>query len=521
MAIYQRARPTRFDEVVGQDHVKEPLVAAVRRGAVGHAYLFSGPRGVGKTTTARLLAMAVNCRDASPERRPCGVCESCTLIQRGAHPDVIELDAASNNSVDDVRDMREKVRLAAILGGTRVWILDEAHMLSRAAANALLKTLEEPPPGLVFVLATTESEKLPATVLSRCQHFRFRRLADDEIAGKLARLAAEAGVSIDAAGLALVARAADGAMRDAESLLERLLGLGRAVQRDDVEAALGLPSRDRLWTLAVALAEGDLAGLLEGAAELYRDGFAPRTVAEQLARTLRDALLTLVAGGEGPRLAVGRDALIRALHALDDAEERFVRRGDLYALEVSLIRAHAALAGLWPARGEADEFVATTATATATTIAPPRRAPPAAPAAALATGEEAAPPAPAESPSGGATAGGTAADDAGDGDVPSPRAEAPRRTGRGTTFSWHQALSRAGTQLKAFLQPAEATVSEGAIVLHYADRFTFHFGQLAKREQELYALIDEAGGAGLSVLVEGPGGRLRRAGEGSATAKKA
>jgi DNA polymerase III subunit gamma/tau len=527
MAIYQQARPTRFDQVVGQDHVKEPLVAAVRRGAVGHAYLFSGPRGVGKTTSARLLAMAVNCREGAPEERPCGVCESCTLVQRGSHPDVIELDAASNNSVDDVRDLREKVRLAPILGGTRVWILDEAHMLSRAAANALLKTLEEPPPGLLFVLATTESEKLPATVLSRCQHFRFRRLSDDEIAGKLARLVEAAGASIDEAGLALVARAADGAMRDAESLLERLLALQRSITRDDVEASLGLPSRDRLWALATALADGDLATLLEGAAELYRDGFAPRTVAEQLARTLRDALVTLVADGDGPRLAVGRDALVRALHALDDAEERFVRRGDLYALEVSLIRAQAALSGLLRESPAGDatldplaEHLPPAPTVATPVVATPLVATPAVATPAVATGSDlpAAPeqpgPASGESlPSSRPSARTT---------PPAPsRAEAKPRSGRGPTFSWHHALTSAGPQLKAFLHPAEASVIDGMLVLRYAERFTFHFNQLAQREQELYALVDEAGGSELSVLVEGPGGRLRRTVAGDGGGKKA
>ncbi|MBW6457446.1 MAG: DNA polymerase III subunit gamma/tau, partial [Trueperaceae bacterium] len=274
-SIYQRARPRRFDEVVGQEHVKDVLLAALRLGRVGHAYLFSGPRGVGKTTTARLLAMAVNC-DAEAAERPCGACESCLLVQRGDHPDVIELDAASNNSVDDVRDLREKVRLASLRGGRRVWVLDEAHMLSRAAANALLKTLEEPPPGLVFVLATTEPEKLPPTVLSRCQHFRFRRLSVEQIRSKLTRLAAEAGVEADEDALSLVARAADGAMRDAESLLERLLVEGERVTLERAEAALGLPPGERLLQLAVALADGAWDALLGEAGAPYRDGLAPR-----------------------------------------------------------------------------------------------------------------------------------------------------------------------------------------------------------------------------------------------------
>lgn len=485
MAIYARARPTRFDEVVGQDHVKEPLAAAVRRDAVGHAYLFSGPRGVGKTTTARLLAMAVNCRAVDAPERPCGRCESCTSIQRGAHPDVVELDAASNNSVDDVRDLREKVRLTPLGGGTRVWILDEAHMLSRAAANALLKTLEEPPPGLLFVLATTESEKLPATVLSRCQHFRFRRLSDDEIHGKLTRLVGEAGVEAEPSALALVARAADGAMRDAESLLERLLSLGRPVSHADAEEALGLPSRDRLWSLATALADGDLATLLEGAAALYRDGFAPRTVAEQVARTLRDALVALVTDdGDAPRLDTDEHALVRALHALDDAEERFVRSGDLYALEISLIRAHAAMVGLLT-RHEA---------AVVATGAPGAARPDVAQTPVRGGGEGDAQPAETPGPT-----------------VPPPVVAPARAASRPPApgFTWHQVLGLAGPQLKAFLFPAEATIDGGTLLLRYGERHTFHYNQLASREEEFYALVDRAGG-GVDVVIEGPTGRVRR-----------
>ena len=290
-AIYQRARPATFGEVVGQEHVKELLSAALQADRTGHAYLFSGPRGVGKTTTARLLAMALNCENDDPTARPCGACEACLAIRGGRHPDVVELDAASNNSVDDVRELRERVHLASLRGGTRVWILDEAHMLSAAAANALLKTLEEPPPGLVFVLATTEPERLPPTVLSRCQHFRFRRLSVPEIAGKLAGLCEAAGVEAEPAALELVARAAEGAMRDAESLLERLLATGGRIGREAAESALGLPPRDRLERLAEALATDALDELLEGATDLYRDGFSPRTVAEQLARLLRDAVV--------------------------------------------------------------------------------------------------------------------------------------------------------------------------------------------------------------------------------------
>jgi DNA polymerase III subunit gamma/tau len=165
-AIYQRARPVRWEDVVGQEHVKDVLKAALAQGRVGHAYLFSGPRGVGKTTTARLIAMTANCTGPMP--KPCGECESCLSVRAGSHPDVMEIDAASNNSVDDVRDLREKVSLAAMHGGKKIYILDEAHMMSRAAFNALLKTLEEPPSHVIFILATTEPEKIIPTILSRC-----------------------------------------------------------------------------------------------------------------------------------------------------------------------------------------------------------------------------------------------------------------------------------------------------------------------------------------------------------------
>ncbi len=337
-ALYQRARPVRFDEVVGQEHVKSVLLAGVRSGRTGHAYLFSGPRGVGKTTTARLLAMAVNCDHEDLEQRPCGVCESCRMVQSGSHPDVFELDAASNNSVEDVRDLREKVHLASLRGGVRVWILDEAHMLTKAAANALLKTLEEPPPGSLFVLATTEPEKLPATVLSRCQHFRFRRLSDAEISGKLAALCEAAGVSAEPDALQLVAQAADGGMRDAESMLERLLVVEGSITLEDAEGALGLPPRDRLQALALGVSTGAIRSTLETAEGLYRDGFSPRTLAEQLGRCLRDALYEQVKDGTGFRLPLDDAALMRLIHALDDDMERFVRHGDLYALEVTLIK---------------------------------------------------------------------------------------------------------------------------------------------------------------------------------------
>ncbi len=481
MAIYQQARPITFDQVIGQEHVKTVLVAALKRERIGHAYLFSGPRGVGKTTTARLLAMAVNCEQENPEQRPCGQCESCQLVRAGNHPDVIELDAASNNSVEDIRDLRDKVRLSSMRGGMRVWVLDEAHMLSRAASNALLKTLEEPPEKLVFILATTEPEKLPPTILSRCQHFRFRRLSEEEIKSKLISLCEKANVEAEVSALQLVARAADGAMRDAESLLERLLATGESITRDIAEDALGLPPQDQMRKLALQLSQSDLASVLSLVTELYFSGFAPSSLADHLTQTFRDALAAKVLEDDDFTLDCSVEDLLRVIHALDDEKDRFAKRDNLFSLEVALIKALNALTHNLPSAQVAASFeqesrsVATTSSPVLPDFDPLAKTPKASP-------------------------------------TKDSRAATPMMpvSADGTGFSWHKVKKAADPRLKAFLMPAIES-SEGKVIkLSFSDKHKFHFGQLKNQQDELLELITNLFGPGFELILEGPGGSVRK-----------
>ncbi len=477
-AIYQRARPISWEQVVGQEHVKDVLQGALEAGRVGHAYLFSGPRGVGKTTTARLIAMTANCQSVG--KKPCGECESCLSVRAGSHPDVLEIDAASNNSVDDVRDLREKVGLSAMRGGKKIYILDEAHMMSRAAFNALLKTLEEPPEHVIFILATTEPEKILPTILSRCQHYRFRRLTAEEIAGKLGTLAIQEGAQAEDDALQLIGRLADGAMRDGESLLERMLAAGQDVTLSGVEAALGLPPSERVRQMAQALLDLDAGPLLSGAAQLYRDGYAARTVVEGLVSALGAALhaeLGLSSEGQLDRADVPR--LLRLQAALDAQEARFSRGADQLSLELALT--HALIAGEGsPAQTQpasAAPIRASSQSAGLSADASARLSKLEREVSALQSGSagsgESAPPA--FNPAGSrAPAAARAA-------VTAP-ALAP------TGGSWGDVLTLANMQMRAFLKPARMHAEAGYASLSYDARGKFHAKQVYDKFGEVGAL---------------------------------
>jgi DNA polymerase III subunit gamma/tau len=288
-ALYRKWRPRRFSDVLGQEHIITILQNQVRSGRISHAYLFCGARGTGKTSVAKILSRAVNC-EALQDGEPCDQCRNCEQIEA---VDIVEIDAASNNGVDEIRDLREKVRLSPVIGKYKVYIIDEVHMLSTGAFNALLKTLEEPPAHIIFILATTEPHKLPATVLSRCQRFDFWRLSVAEIEKRLRQVVKETGAKADEEAIREIARAADGGMRDALSILEQCLSISeREVSAQDVTTLLGNVDRQTLYTLAGSLIGGDAAGALLCLNDIINKGKDPSTITKDMILHFRNLLLT-------------------------------------------------------------------------------------------------------------------------------------------------------------------------------------------------------------------------------------
>jgi len=303
----RKHRPMTFAEVTGQAHVVKTLTNALASGRTAHAYLFSGMRGVGKTTMARILAKALNC-EKGPTPTPCLTCASCREIGAGTSFDVMEIDGASSNSVDDVREMRETIKTGPARGHYRVYIIDEVHMLSTAAFNALLKTLEEPPAHVVFVFATTESHKIPQTILSRCQHFTFRRIPRREVIDTLQRVAQVEGIAIDERNLSALARASDGSLRDALSLLDQAVAFGgKQVAADDLMTMLGSVPHELLRGVLEATLARDAAGALRALAAVQDYGCDVRQFAGELMEHVRNLLVAKVVAAADDLIEVGQE----------------------------------------------------------------------------------------------------------------------------------------------------------------------------------------------------------------------
>ncbi|MBR4827863.1 MAG: DNA polymerase III subunit gamma/tau, partial [Oscillospiraceae bacterium] len=293
LALYRKYRPTRFSDVVGQEDIIAALRNQVAAGRTGHAYLFTGVRGTGKTTLARMLAKAVNCPNTK-DGEPCGECEICRGIDNGSVLDVTEIDAASNNRVDDVRDLLDETSYTPAMCNMRVYIVDEVHMLTMQAFNALLKTLEEPPRHVMFILATTEVQKVPATILSRCQRFDFKRIPEDMIAERVRYVAAQEGISVTEEASSLIARLSDGALRDALSLLDTCASLDTNVDEEVVKRLAGVTDREYLFDLADRIRDRDITGALGIVSELYNNSMDPVRLLPEMIRHYRNLLMVRV-----------------------------------------------------------------------------------------------------------------------------------------------------------------------------------------------------------------------------------
>src|SRR5271154_999965 len=319
--LARKYRPQKFSDVIGQEHVTRTLQNAIAQERIAHGYIFSGHRGIGKTTVARILAMALNCRSGAndkPLTEPCGVCDSCTEIRNGNSVDVIEIDAATNRGIDEIRELREGARYRPARDRFKIYILDEAHQITDAAFNALLKTLEEPPDHIVFMLATTQPEDIPQTIRSRCQHFSFRAVKFEDIVGQLREIAIKEKIPADDDALALLAEAGDGSLRDALSILDQsIASTPDHLTLDSVRSLIGSAPAAALETVMQAVAESASEKILVLVDELIGEGHSPTHFARQLVRFLRNVTVARIAGKDSELLQISSDERNRVARIAD------------------------------------------------------------------------------------------------------------------------------------------------------------------------------------------------------------
>lgn len=311
LVLARKFRPQKFDDVAGQEPVIRTLANAIGQGRIGHAFLFSGPRGVGKTSVARILAKSLNC-EKGPTAEPCNVCPNCKEITEGTSMDVREIDGASNRGIDEIRELRENVKFAPAASKYKIYIIDEVHMLTREAFNALLKTLEEPPGHVIFIFATTENNKVPATILSRCQCYDFRRISLKQIADNLAIISAKEGITISPTALSWVAEAGDGSMRDAQSIFDQVISYsGLTISDEDVEDILGLADRKYLYRLSEAVMARNAGACLMILEEAYLAGIDMKHFYSMLLRHFRNLLLMKIAADGGSSFDIAPEQVVK------------------------------------------------------------------------------------------------------------------------------------------------------------------------------------------------------------------
>ncbi len=326
--LARKYRPQKFSEVIGQEHVTRTLKNAIEQGRIAHGYIFSGHRGIGKTTIARILAMALNCQSQDHAvSEPCGVCDSCREIRAGNSVDVIEIDAATNRGIDEIRELRDAARYRPARDRYKIWILDEAHQITDAAFNALLKTLEEPPGHVVFMMATTQPEDIPQTIRSRCQHFSFHAVRFDDIVQQLRDIANQESIAADDAALAMLAEVGDGSMRDALSIMDQAIACcGTRLSADVVRGLVGTVSSDVLEDIMRAVADNSSQDVLCVVDRVLVEGQSAQHFARQMVRFLRNVMVAKVAGGDSPVMQISRDERGRVARVAESFSEEELAR---------------------------------------------------------------------------------------------------------------------------------------------------------------------------------------------------